>query len=639
MTKLDLEGLNTNQREAVEWDKGPLLVLAGPGSGKTRVLTMRVAKLILDSPDQRFRVLGLTFTTKAADEMRSRVDDLVFHGRERALLATFHSFCADVLRQHGSHVGIDSDFQILNQDGDRESVLSDAIKVLQKKNVEVEEEDIRVLPFIDKFLENCVGKADVRTLVKDKDLGQKLEKLYVEYRRQLQVSNRLDCPSLLYCTYELLTKVPAVGQQLRLVYEHVCVDEFQDTNLAQYRLLEAIVGKNAKTLFVVADDDQMIYQWNGASPERLKELRNDFNMHVIQLPANYRCPPAVISIANALIRHNVERAEDKEPLYAVKKGNAANAVRVNGFDSLKGEVAWIAKDILKRPHVDRGKCVVLARTKKILEQALGACEAAGLKASMAVRKHEFESVPLRWLHAMLRLANARGDREQLRRVCKSFYELEGINIEVQDVVAHASVLGGDLLRAWVNRALERTELEPETKRCLRDGRDLIVERMEFSAFVRRAFKWCDTVGQREAGDNESALGDYESEKMIWNDLERQVNERFGSDQVTLQILLQEFDLSPKSPPISPDAIRCLTIHSAKGMEFEHVYLIGMVEDLLPSFQSIKKGPKSREMEEERRNCFVAITRSQSTLTMTHANEYFGWQKQPSRFLREMGLLN
>ena len=165
----------------------------------------------------------------------------------------------------------------------------------------------------------------------------------------------------------------------------------------------------------------------------------------------------------------------------------------------------------------------------------------------------------------------------------------------------------------------------------------LAERLDFIAFMNNAFKWFNDAGNRFSNIHEDPLGDFKEEKEIWIDLQRQVTEKYGIGEITLQMFLQEFDLSPKSPPIPSDAVKCFTIHSAKGMEFEHVYLIGMVEEQLPSYASINKGEDSREMQEERRNCFVAITRTQSTLTMTFANQYFGWTKRPSRFLREMGL--
>lgn len=635
---LDLTGLNDNQRVAVEWNEGPLLVLAGPGSGKTRVLTMRVAKLILESPGKRFRVLGLTFTNKAGAEMRQRVEELVTDCRERVLLTTFHSFCADILRQHGSHVGIKPDFVILNQDSDREGVLCDAIAAVSRNGIDADKNDVKLLPMIDRLLSNGVPESQVVRLVKDQDFGRKLSALYSEYRRQLIVNNRLDFSSLLIVTHSLLIDKPAIAKQIRTIYSHICVDEFQDTNLAQYLVLKAIVGEDPSNLFVVADDDQIIYQWNGASPERLKSLRDDFKMSVVQLPANYRCPPEVIVLANRLIQHNLERAADKEPLYAVKTETSAAVVRINSFSTMDAELEWIAQDIAAQHTGDTGACAVLARTKRVLEAAVGKMQAAGVTASLTIRKSEFASAPFRWLHAVLRLANARSDREQLRRLCKAFFELEGIDLDVQDLTADAARVGGDLLRCWFETARARDGVDGNTVKFLENGQRHIVDRLDVLGFVQSAFMWFAEQNTKLGTSAEEGFADYPEEKSIWEDLQQRVVDKYGRDELTLNTFLQEFDLSEKSAPIPPDAVRCLTIHSSKGMEFRHVYLVGLVEDELPSFQSIKKGDKSREMQEERRNCFVAITRAQESLTITYAGRYHGWAKRPSRFLTEMGLI-
>ena len=193
-------------------------------------------------------------------------------------------------------------------------------------------------------------------------------------------------------------------------------------------------------------------------------------------------------------------------------------------------------------------------------------------------------------------------------------------------------------RSWVERAVGRTEGDPETREFLLSARQLIVDRLDFQGFIRHAMTWFETTLDSAVDEAEDVFADFKDEKAIWSELQKQVFEKYGLEDVTLQVLLQEFDLTPKLPPVPPDAIRCLTIASSKGLEFGYVYLVGMVEDQLPSFHSIKKGPLSREIQEERRNCFVAITRAESTLTLTYANSYFGWRKEPSRFLREMGLI-
>lgn len=636
----DLSNLNDNQKAAVIWDEGPLLVLAGPGSGKTRVLTLRIARLLSESRGKRFRILGLTFTNKAAAEMRSRVEKLVGDQTERALLTTFHSFSADVLRQHGNHIGLRPDFTILTQEADREGVLADAITALSKRGRDFSSEDVKLLPAIDRLLAECVSPENAPSFFRDSGVGERVALLYPEYRRQLIAGNRLDFASLLLEVQTLLTSRPAVVKQIRTVYPHICVDEFQDTNLAQYRILRSLVGESPKNLFVVADDDQIIYQWNGASPERLRELQRDFGMQVLQLPANYRCPPEVIACANSLISHNLDRSPGKQPIVAVRQPSGTpGTVRVVGFGDENKEAEWVARDIREHHGDSPATSVVLARGKRLLDVMAAALMGEGLKASLAVRKGEFDSRgPVAWLHASLRLANARTDREQLRRLCKGFYEIEGVALDVRDVIALGEAYGGDYLRAFIHGARSR-ELEPETTGFLSSMEKILGEKLDFRQYARFAFKWFDAKEQALAGQANEGFTDYHNERNAWEQIENDVVKKYGSDDVTLNVFLQELDLVEKSAPIPPDAVRCLTIHSAKGLEWDHVYIVGLAEDQLPSFQSIKKGQSSREMQEERRNCFVAITRAQASLTLTFAANYFGWSKAPSRFLSEMGLGN
>lgn len=631
---LELE-LNENQRRALEAEGAPLLVLAGPGSGKTQVLTLRVARIIESSPERHFRVLGLTFTNKAAGEMRTRVQQLLGNGTGRALLTTFHSFAADVLRQHGSHIGVQPDFAILSQEADREAVLLEAILSAQDKRPDLERADVRLLPLIDNLLSKLVPEDGARERIRDPELAEKIDFLYRGYRARLREGNELDFATLLCFAYELLEERPAVAKQLRSVYRHILVDEFQDTNFAQVEFLRRLVGDDPWNLFVVADDDQIIYAWNGADPQRLDELRAAYSMEVIQLPTNYRCPPAVIELANALIVHNHDRARGKEPLVAGVEGESEGCVSVESFASMEQELEWVAGEIADMPASERGDCVVLARTRRLLEEAQAALEEAQVEAVLVVRKGDFTSAPFRWLTAMLRLAAGRADREHLRVVCKAFFQLEGLNLLVDDVIASSAARGGDMLRSFLEEATARDSLEVGTRRFLECTLDTLAERMRYEEFIEDSLAWFSTVQESPAAADR-AFGDFQVESDIWHEIVRQTRGRYGSE-LSLSGFLQELDLSPKALPIPPGAVRCFTVHNAKGMEFPRVYLIGLAEDLLPSYHAIKKGAESLEMQEERRNCFVAITRTRERLTMTYGRQYFGWTKQPSRFLREMGL--
>jgi DNA helicase-2/ATP-dependent DNA helicase PcrA len=639
---LSLASLNENQLAAVKWDRGPLLVLAGPGSGKTTVLAYRIAHIISETASSRFRVVGLTFTNKAASEMRERVSGILEIGGERALLTTFHAFAADILRQHGSHIGLSPDFSILNSDEDRVEIFEDAVRSASLISDEISEEDVSLLPLLTNLIEKRIDEQGVIGRVRDAELARKMTILYQEYVRELKEHNALDFPLLISLAGQLLSENSAVARHYRMVYPHVCVDEFQDTNVGQFEFLKELAGADPSGLFVVADDDQIVYQWNGASPERLTDLRNTFNVSVIELPENYRCPKLIIEVANKLISHNPNRAKSSFMPVAGPSTALPEPIRVKCFRTPEEEADWIACDILCIPLSERGHCAVLGRTKAIVERVAASLANRGVAATLSVKKNEFVSTPLKWLHSMLRLANSRGDKEQLRKVCRAFYELEGIQLAPKDVVAASSAMGGDLFRAWIGEAIARkASLDEKCARLLAKAQRELGDRMDYGSFVTDAFDWFEflVIGDAVLGGSETreTFADYPEEHKVWTDICDSINRKHSTDEASLNLLLQEMDLTPKQPPAPPNAVRCYTIHTAKGMEFDYVYVAGLAEDILPSYQSIRKGAGSREIQEERRNCFVAITRTRKGLTLTRSEVYFGYQKEPSRFLREMGL--
>ena len=244
--------LNTVQRQAAEWQDGPLLVLAGPGSGKTAVLTCRIARLLLESPGDSFCVLGLTFTNKAADEMRTRVEKMVPNDRHRVFLGTFHSFCADVIRQHGSHLGVKPDFTIYSKDEDLQAVLDAAVKALHAKEMLVSTMDAKMLPAIKRMKSLLVKPEECAPFfATNPEFGKRLVTVYQAYETELKEKNALDFNSLLVLTYELLTRFPALTRFYRKVYKYICIDEFQDTNDAQDQIIRTIAGDTFRNVYVV----------------------------------------------------------------------------------------------------------------------------------------------------------------------------------------------------------------------------------------------------------------------------------------------------------------------------------------------------------------------------------------------------
>jgi len=611
--------LNENQRAAVNWNEGPLLVLAGPGSGKTLVLTLRAAQLLQADADAS--VLALTFTNNAADEMRERLDKLMGGHADRAHLCTFHSFASDILRQHGSHVGISPDFSLITIDDDRVAVLEQVISNLQCDTSAIPSDRKNLLFLLDRlFAESYDGGCEVVSMI---HAPPWLPQLFGDYCEALQQSNRLDYGGLLHFARKLLSQSAGVARLTRLAWQFICVDEFHDTNRAQYDLLHLLVGEQDPNLFVVADDDQIIYQWNGASPERLLALREDFGMGVLQLPENFRCPPVIIQLANNLISHNQTRSEGKEPLIARKTATKSPVLKVQMFDNENDEVAMIPTVINETGwYVE--DCAVLARSTKLLQRAARALSDSGLVPYVAQRKNEFECASVSWMHAVLRLANARHDREFLRRICVAWKAFTGVIIEVEDVEAAAALNGGDFLRAWVDDVSAKVNSGEHHELLSRVSHDL-VDRLAFVELLEWFWtqKWLDDEVETE-------------EMKTWQDLHGALLREHSPENVTLHLYLQEMDLKSKAAAQLPGSIPCLTVHGAKGLEFKHVFLIGMADEVFPSYQAVKKGADSPEIEEERRNCFVAITRVEETLNISWAGTYNGFHKKHSRFLEEMG---
>lgn len=617
-----LATLNENQRKAALWNDGPLLVLASPGSGKTRVLTMRVARILEEQPDAS--VLALTFTNKAAAEMRERVDLLVGRRADRASLSTFHAYATQVLRQHGSHVGVNPDFSLLTLEEDRVAQLEPVAQELEAAGEEVPSDRRGLLRLLDHlFREAYEGGPTAPGLTTTPPW---VPELFRRYCATLLTANRQDFGSLLHVACRLLREKPGVARVLRVGWSHVCVDEFQDTNKAQYELLKLLVPPPTGNLFVVGDDDQILYQWNGASPERLTALRSDYKIDVIQLPENFRCPSEIIELANRLIRHNKQRSPDKMPLKANRPPSGVEGIiRYEEFDDAPAEATFVATDIQAR-GTDAANCVVLARTTKLLEGVAHALTAVGLAPYVPKTKSDFESPPVRVLLLALRLANARHDREILRRLCVAWEALTGSTVGVEAVTASSTLMGGDFLRAWADAAQSTAE---DADRALHAKvRESLVDRLTFPGIV----DWFLDEGWSTWDQQFDALRD---EVDIWKAFHAEHLHEHTTANVTLHGYLQSIDLATKVAPPPHGAVRCLTVHGSKGLEFKHVYVIGLAQEVLPSFQALKKGASSRELEEERRNCFVAITRTQETLTLTRAKRYNGWSKAPSQFLSEM----
>lgn len=624
--KITYDSLNNNQRHAAEWGDGPLLVLAGPGSGKTTVLTLRIADLIGNNPHESFRILGLTFTVKAANEMLNRIRELTENKSRRIKLCTFHSFCTDVLRQHGSQLGLKPDFSVITDNKDRIAVLSE-----MRDNDELEDDGPEdCLKKIDIMFTHGITVDELPNYFKNgqEDKCRALQNVFRGYLERLVRDNQLDFGSMLYFTRELLESKPRIARQVRTVYRYVCVDEFQDTNLAQYKILRLVAPDVSANLFVVADDDQIIFQWNGADPKRLEELEHDYRLQIIQLPENYRCPAEIVEIANRLIAYNPGRTPEKPR--GISKNQVTGNVEVKGFADFDDEVAGLISEIRPVPKNHRENCLVIARSNKLLFQVREAMISTGLNAEIVSKQQDFVSSPVQLLYFVLKVTNSPNSRSLLNNLCSVASQVSGITVSSEDVSAKANVENLTPLRAFFS-LLSENEIIGSFAEC---GQELLCDSLDYQEFVEVVFSIFDELNQVEGTDE--VYPDYSNDRQSWHRIAESVRSAHG-EKVSLHHFLQVMDLSPKTQPLMKDCVRLQTVHTAKGVEFENVYVIGLAEDQFPTYFAIKNGELA--IREERRNCFVAITRSSKNLYLSYAQNYFGWGgKQPSRFLKEMGVV-
>jgi DNA helicase-2/ATP-dependent DNA helicase PcrA len=442
-----IERLSPTQRRAVEWGEGACLVLAGPGVGKTTVLTTRIARILDATRNRNFRILALTYTTKAGDEMRNRVEELVPGLTDRTVIGTFHSFCAQMLRQHGSHLGIKPDFGVYDQDSDREELLRGALRDAAKKGEPVSPDDVRWLKTIDQLRSNLVGPEKAAARFSNPTTGEQASRVYSIYESALRERNIMDFNGMILDTCRLAHQVPAVAARIRQSYPYWLIDEFQDTSPAQYRLVRFLAGDGFRNVFAVADDDQIIYQWAGASYRQIAAFREHFTPELFQLVENRRCPPEVVRVANNLVTHNTERTPGKAALVATRPDQGP-AISQRVFATDDDEASGIAEEIAETPQAKWGETVVLGRTRAILQPVLNALLANSVKAFIVTRRDRFISPQFVWLQSCLDQSLRPADRQVFTAMADAANRIAGTELDPGLLSVEAEASGSSFLEYW-----------------------------------------------------------------------------------------------------------------------------------------------------------------------------------------------
>lgn len=621
--------LNRSQRDVVEAGLEPLLVVAGPGAGKTTVLSARIERLLSESAGSYRKVLGITYTNVAANNLKEKIDALGTEASDRTLVSTFHGFSTRLLQQHGLHIGLDHDFTIVNELSDRLELLTRAGRAVGVSENTLASRGEVLLRLLARLYERCVSVDEVARQVKGDENVDVIQKLFVAYSETSIAEKQLEFSLLVHLATKLLVGFKPLATQIRQIYQYVCVDEFQDTNAMQFRLLEAILADDSSGLLLLADQDQIIYQWNGASPTRLRQAAERFDATVLQLPTSYRCPDEVVAAATRLIAHNSDRFV--KSTYDSERGDAGD-IEVAGFDNEGAEAEFVAQKLAEISPEQWSNTAVLARNRKILQTILKAAEKAGIACYLPVPKVDFESPPLVMLQSILRLANRANRITVFRKLVSAFSLITGVELDADLLLAQAEEQSRDVMLVFFEM-LSKRAVSSEFGRLVNVVDENLVARKEFRGVSSALFRWVDSL---RPGDLKTAYqGDYESEREIWETLERR-HRGLQDENVTLADLIRNIDLESKV--LEPEgAVRFLTVHGAKGLEFDNVFIAGLAESQFPTFQAIAPGTPSNALEEERRSFFVAITRTMRCLTLTYALRYYGRASEPSRFIGELGL--
>ena len=629
-----LDELNPEQRAAAETSEGPVLILAGAGTGKTRAITFRMAHLIASGVPAD-SILAVTFTNKAAEEMRNRVSDLLLRAGvppAQPWLSTFHSLCARLLRKEAPHAGLRRDFAIYDDDDQLA-----AIKLAMQK-LQVEEDDLtprNILARISYAKNHAQSPEMMRSAANDKD-ARRVADLYAGYEQLLHQSNALDFDDLLLRSVKLLRESTAVREKWQNRFQYIHIDEYQDTNRVQYELMRLLTGPK-QNVCVVGDEDQSIYRWRGADVSILMSFSRDFpSARVIKLERNYRSTQQILDAAGAVVANNPERLGKS---LRAQNGSGGKLRYFEGRDA-HAEAEFVAGELERILGEDSSQtCAVEYRTNFQSRTFEEVFRRRGLRYKLVGGFSFYNRAEVKDALAYVRLAVHPEDDISLLRVLN--LPPRGIGKTTVDALQETARADGSTLWAaiekFVSGAAGGRAVAP-----LRAFQELIAKLQEAHAkqspadFLRAVL---DETGYMEMLRNRNTPDDVARMENL-EELVRAIAESMEagesfSDFLDAAALVSDADSYEGKPGVT-----LITLHSTKGLEFDHVFLTGMEEGICPHIRSFNEGDKG--VEEERRLVYVGMTRARRSLTVTRAvyRRVFGNEQQlraslPSRFLAEI----
>ena len=628
---MNLNDLNPMQRRAAETLEGPVLILAGAGSGKTRTLTYRVANL-LEHGVKAWHILALTFTNKAAREMRERIERLAGADAGEAWIGTFHSICCRILRRDIEKLGYERSFTIYDDD-DQQRVIKAVLKELDI--------DEKFLP--PKAVSADISDAKNRLLSPDEWLqrrggdyrSQKTHDVMTRYEQRLRAANALDFDDLLVKTLQLFVEHPPVLEYYQSRFQYVHVDEYQDTNYAQYQLVSLITRKS-RNLCVVGDDDQSIYGWRGADIRNILDFEKDFpDATVIKLEQNYRSTANILDAANQIIAHNEGR---KEKELWTEDGEGEKITLYAAADE-RDEAAWICQRIrqLQRGGTPYGSIAILYRMhalSRVLEETL---MRAGIPYHVYGGTRFYDRREVRDVLAYLRVIQNPADDISLSRIINVPKRAIG-DSTVEQLTQYARQNDMSLYAAV---AAPPDTLASRARKSVNDFSSLIVslllgkETLPLSEFVQKVIDDSGLIAQYQKEENEENQARIENIREFMGavtEFEQKSEDKSLFAFLENVALVTELDNQDSAPSF----VTMMTLHSAKGLEYDAVFMSGMEEGIFPSARAMQE---DNRVEEERRLCYVGVTRARKLLHLSYARRRMLFNQMqfnaPSCFLQEI----
>ena len=631
--------LNEPQREAVYHTDGPLLILAGAGSGKTRVLTHRIAYLIGERGVNPWNILAITFTNKAAEEMRQRVDNLVGFGAESVWVSTFHSACVRILRRFIDRLGYENHFTIYDTD-DQKTLIKEVCRKV----------DVDTKVFKERSLLSAISSAKNEMILPDEfelnaggDFAKmKIAKVYREYEAQMRANNALDFDDLLVKTVQLLQTQPDVLESYQERFRYIMVDEYQDTNTVQFQLVSLLAGKY-KNLCVVGDDDQSIYKFRGANIRNILDFEHEFpDAKVIKLEQNYRSTGNILNAANSVIANN--RGRKEKSLWT--ENGEGELIRLRQFDTAFDEADFIGEDIKNavRQGGSYNDSAVLYRTNaqsRLLEEKF---IAMNIPYKIVGGVNFYARREIKDLLAYLKTIDNGRDDVAVRRIIN--VPKRGIGLTTINRIQESATERGigfyeALLAPELIAGVGRSTTKLDSFAALIEYFKTLAEEMNITDLLQEVIEKTGYIESLENEDKEEAKTRKENiDELISKAATYEESCQDKDEKATLSGFLEEVALVADIDSLDEDQeyVVLMTLHSAKGLEFPRVYLAGMEDGLFPGYMSINAGDRE-ELEEERRLCYVGITRAEQELTLTSARRrmvHGETQYNPmSRFVKEI----